>query len=162
MTSHLLLQPSPAQLASQAETIADLTFQRNMLLEEREEDHARFEAERESWTRNADALLAKASVAQEPIIREQVRALCSNLRLFLHAYSQETQRHISRLEDDNKAYRRRVRVYYFVLGHRLNIVSSIAIRYPSSRFSARERTWPNTTPSGYASYSASRFRTLAV
>ncbi|KAI1795096.1 hypothetical protein LXA43DRAFT_64341 [Ganoderma leucocontextum] len=91
LTSHLLFQPSPAQLASQAETIADLTFQRNMLLVERAEDHARFEAERESWTRNANALLAKACVAQEPIVREQ-----------------ETQRYIYRLEDDNKAYRRRL------------------------------------------------------
>ena len=75
LTSHLLLQPSPAQLASQAETIADLTFQRNMLLVERAEDHARFHAERECWARSADALLAKARVAQEPIVKEQVRTV---------------------------------------------------------------------------------------
>ncbi len=72
LTSHLLLHPSPAQLASQAETIADLTFQRNMLLLERAEDNARWEAERECWERSAEALLEKARVAQEPIVKEQV------------------------------------------------------------------------------------------
>ncbi|EJF62247.1 hypothetical protein DICSQDRAFT_19666, partial [Dichomitus squalens LYAD-421 SS1] len=91
LTSHLLLHPSPAQLATQAETIADLTFQRNMLLVERAEDHARFKAERDCWSRSADVLLAKARVAQEPIVKEQ-----------------EMQRYISRLEDDIKAYRCRL------------------------------------------------------
>ncbi|KAI0682613.1 hypothetical protein C8Q76DRAFT_597603, partial [Earliella scabrosa] len=91
LTSHLLLQPSPAQLASQAETIADLTFQRNMLLLERSEDSARWQAERECWSRSADALLQKVRIAQEPIVKEQ-----------------ETQRHIARLEDDVKAYRRKL------------------------------------------------------
>ncbi|RDX53733.1 hypothetical protein K466DRAFT_473801, partial [Polyporus arcularius HHB13444] len=91
LTSHLLLHPSPAQLASQAETIADLTFQRNMLLSERSEDRARWDAERECWSRSADALLFKARVAQEPVVKEQ-----------------ETQRYIGRLEDDLKASRRRL------------------------------------------------------
>ena len=73
LTSHLLLQPSPAQLASQAETIADLTFQRNMLLIERSEDAARWQAERECWSRSANVLFGKARVAREPLVKEQVR-----------------------------------------------------------------------------------------
>ena len=72
LTSHILLHPSPAQLASQAETIADLTFQRNMLLLERDDDHARWQAERERWDSYADALLYKTRTAQEPMLREQV------------------------------------------------------------------------------------------
>ena len=73
LTAHLLLQPSPAQLASQAEVIADLTFQRNMLLLERSQDCARWQAEREHWSRTAEVLCAKARVAQEPLAKEQVR-----------------------------------------------------------------------------------------
>lgn len=55
----LAASPDPAQLALQAETIADLTAQRTFLLHEREEEHARWAAERESWDRIAEALLAK-------------------------------------------------------------------------------------------------------
>ena len=109
LTSHLLLHPSPAQLASQAETIADLTFQRNMLLAERSDDRARWDAERECWSRSADALLYKARLAQEPVVKEQV---CLPLNVTPDMYicaCQETQRYITRLEDDLKACRRRVR-----------------------------------------------------
>ena len=43
-----------------------------MLLLERDDDHARWQAERESWDSYADALLYKTRTAQEPLLREQV------------------------------------------------------------------------------------------
>ncbi|KAI0375963.1 hypothetical protein BV20DRAFT_917033, partial [Pilatotrama ljubarskyi] len=91
LTSQLLCHPSPAQLASQAETIAELTFQRNNLLREREDERLRWQSEREAWERTADVLVKKAYIAQEPMLRDQ-----------------ESQRYLARLEDDLKASRRRL------------------------------------------------------
>ncbi|KAI0775861.1 hypothetical protein BD413DRAFT_469528, partial [Trametes elegans] len=91
LTSQLLLHPSPAQLASQADTIASLTNQRNMLLHQSADERQRWQAERDSWDRIADVLTAKARAVHEPAVRDQ-----------------ETQRYIARLEDDVKASRRRL------------------------------------------------------
>ncbi|KAL7282683.1 hypothetical protein ACG7TL_004157 [Trametes sanguinea] len=91
LASQLLLHPSPAQLASQAETIARLAFQRDMLLQERLAESERWQSERESWDRIAETLASKARIAQEPITKDQ-----------------EVQRYIARLEDDLKTSRRRL------------------------------------------------------
>ncbi|KAI0355314.1 hypothetical protein OH77DRAFT_1589795 [Trametes cingulata] len=91
LTSQLLLHPTPAQLETQAETIAELTFQRNLLLRERTEERLRWQSEREAWDRTADILVKKVNIAHEPIVRDQ-----------------ESQRYVARLEDDLKATRRRL------------------------------------------------------
>ena len=49
-----------------------------MLLLERSEDSARWQAERECWSRSADALLQKVRIAQEPIVKEQVCNMSSS------------------------------------------------------------------------------------
>ncbi|KAI9064916.1 hypothetical protein FKP32DRAFT_1543180, partial [Trametes sanguinea] len=91
LASQLLLHPSPAQLATQAEIIAHLAFQRDMLLQGRLGERDRWQSERESWDRMAEALASKARLAQEPITKDQ-----------------EVQRYIARLEDDLKTSRRRL------------------------------------------------------
>ncbi|OBZ70487.1 hypothetical protein A0H81_09744 [Grifola frondosa] len=88
LTSHLLLQPSPAQLASQAETIANLTLQRNLLLHEKEEEHARWAVEREGWDRTAEALLARRRATRDPAEKDH-----------------DTERQVARLADDNRILR---------------------------------------------------------
>ncbi|KAH9919712.1 uncharacterized protein B0H18DRAFT_625905 [Fomitopsis serialis] len=57
LTSDAVLQPSPSQLASQAETIATLNLQRHLLLHGREEERALWDVERQGWDRTAEALL---------------------------------------------------------------------------------------------------------
>ncbi|KAL1944117.1 hypothetical protein VTO73DRAFT_3302 [Trametes versicolor] len=91
LASHLLLHPSPAQLASQAEVIADLTFQRNLLLRERAEENGRWQSERDQWDKTADALARKVRAVHEPARADS-----------------ETQRYVARLEDDLKMARRKL------------------------------------------------------
>ncbi|KAI0638572.1 hypothetical protein C8Q77DRAFT_1030137, partial [Trametes polyzona] len=91
LISQLLLHPSPAQLASQAETIADLSFQRDMLLRQIADERERWQSERDMWSRTADILVAKARVAHEPLAKDA-----------------EALRYVARLEDDLKTSRRRL------------------------------------------------------
>ncbi|KAH9854956.1 hypothetical protein C2E23DRAFT_901871 [Lenzites betulinus] len=93
LISQIMLHPSPTQLALQADIIANLSFQRDSLLREREEELSRWNSEREAWLRTANVLSAKAFVAREPATRDP-----------------ETQRYIARLEDDLKTSRRRTRL----------------------------------------------------
>ncbi|KAK7696089.1 hypothetical protein QCA50_000732 [Cerrena zonata] len=86
LTSHASILPDPAQLTVQAETIAGLTQQRNFLLAERTEEQKRWEAERESFDRITEALISKRKAAAGTRVVDD-----------------DTQRHIARLEDDNKA-----------------------------------------------------------
>ncbi|KAJ8473146.1 hypothetical protein ONZ51_g8059 [Trametes cubensis] len=71
LISQCLLHPSPGQLASQAETIAELAFQRDLLLHEQADERERWRSERDSWRRMADILASKARAAYEPIYRDQ-------------------------------------------------------------------------------------------
>ncbi|KDQ63985.1 hypothetical protein JAAARDRAFT_214613 [Jaapia argillacea MUCL 33604] len=50
--------PSPSQLLRQAQTISQLTHQRNLLLTQAEEERERWAAERLGWQRMAEALIA--------------------------------------------------------------------------------------------------------
>ncbi|KAJ8517730.1 hypothetical protein ONZ45_g5101 [Pleurotus djamor] len=54
-------QPDPMQLLNQAETIATLLAQRDLLLERSEAERAQWESERESWDRTAEVLLISKS-----------------------------------------------------------------------------------------------------
>ncbi|KZT06539.1 uncharacterized protein LAESUDRAFT_725993 [Laetiporus sulphureus 93-53] len=91
LTTHPILKPSTSQLAVQAETIADLTEQRNQILQEREEEHARWQAEREGWERSAEALIGKRRAATDAAEKDY-----------------ESERLISRLRDDNWALRHKL------------------------------------------------------
>ncbi|KAI0650362.1 hypothetical protein C8Q79DRAFT_894510, partial [Trametes meyenii] len=91
LASQLLLHPSPAQLASQADIIADLAFQRDMLLRDRVDERQRWQSERESWKRTAEALSMKTRAVRESAAREQ-----------------ETQHYVAHLEGDLKTSRRRL------------------------------------------------------
>ncbi|TFY55433.1 hypothetical protein EVJ58_g8250, partial [Rhodofomes roseus] len=66
LTSDPVVPPSPSQLASQAETIATLTLQRNLLLHGLEEERARWDVERQGWDRSADALFRQWRSAKPP------------------------------------------------------------------------------------------------
>ena len=59
LASQAACYPDPAQLASQAETISELSVHRDLLLKQQSEDRARWSAERETWARTAEALLIK-------------------------------------------------------------------------------------------------------
>ncbi|OCH90018.1 hypothetical protein OBBRIDRAFT_793731 [Obba rivulosa] len=88
LTAHLATYPDPAQLATQAETIADLTAQRTFLLRGREEERELWSAERESWDRIAEALLMKSrSTGQKDY---------------------ESERKLGRLQDDNSSLRQKL------------------------------------------------------
>ena len=63
MTSHTPVYPDPQQLASQAETISGLIKQRDLLLQDRDDDHKRWQAERDGWDRMAEALIGKRRAA---------------------------------------------------------------------------------------------------
>ncbi|KAL6307118.1 hypothetical protein BKA93DRAFT_838844 [Sparassis latifolia] len=102
LTSDPLLHPSPSQLASQAETIAGLSVQRNFLLREKEEEQARWQAERDGWERTAEALIGRRRAAQDAAEKDYV-----GVQPWLLIGS-EAERHIARLQDDNRALRHKL------------------------------------------------------
>lgn len=55
----------PTQLHRQAETIANLTAQRDYIVREMEEERERWRAEREVWDRTAEALLSQRTKPQK-------------------------------------------------------------------------------------------------
>ncbi|EED79279.1 predicted protein [Postia placenta Mad-698-R] len=83
--------PSPSQLASQAETIAVLTVQRSFLLQEKEDLHARWEADRDAWERSAEALIGRQRAVTDAAEKDY-----------------ESERIIARLKDDNSALRHKI------------------------------------------------------
>ncbi|EMD40279.1 hypothetical protein CERSUDRAFT_79952, partial [Gelatoporia subvermispora B] len=88
LTAHLVTYPDPAQLTAQAETIATLTAQRTFLVQQRDEEHERWCAERDSWDRVAEALLSKGrSTGQKDY---------------------EAERKLGRLQDDNSMLRHKL------------------------------------------------------
>lgn len=59
----------PAQLERQAQTISDLTTQRDFLIRQAAEDRERWQSERESWERSAEALLLVRNKPSKPEVR---------------------------------------------------------------------------------------------
>lgn len=60
-----------SQVYEQAETIAHLLKQHELLVERMEEEKGRWDAERESWNRTAEVLIAQASRSSGNIYKEQ-------------------------------------------------------------------------------------------
>ncbi|KZT70248.1 hypothetical protein DAEQUDRAFT_737477 [Daedalea quercina L-15889] len=88
LTSDPILQPSSSQLASQADTIATLTLQRNLLLQAKEDERSRWDVACQGWERSAEALIRKHLAAKEPVAKEY-----------------EAERTLVRLRDENAALR---------------------------------------------------------
>ncbi|THG92956.1 hypothetical protein EW026_g8135 [Hermanssonia centrifuga] len=101
---HLTSKPVPdaLQLAAQADTIAQLTLQREYLLREKEDATRRFSAERDAWHRTAQALVSQRSAA-EYITKEDV-----------------VDRQVTRLEDENKALKQKLSL----TTHRMSVLES--------------------------------------
>ncbi len=53
--------PLKSQVMEQASTIANLSLQREFILERTEEEKGRWDAERESWSRTAEAVVTQAN-----------------------------------------------------------------------------------------------------
>ncbi|KAF8826553.1 hypothetical protein HHX47_DHR5000447 [Lentinula edodes] len=64
-------RPSSAQIASQAAIILDLSTQRDYLIQQAEEERARWESEREGWERASEALIAQRNAKDHYSNRHQ-------------------------------------------------------------------------------------------
>jgi hypothetical protein len=64
--------PDPGQLLRQAETIAELSDQRNYLMQQVEEERTRWESEKDGWARMAEALIASRNKGGNSAAREAV------------------------------------------------------------------------------------------
>ncbi|KAJ3803092.1 hypothetical protein GGU11DRAFT_301294 [Lentinula aff. detonsa] len=64
-------RPSPAQIASQAATILDLSIHRDYLVKQAEEERARWQSEREGWERASEALIAQRNTKDHSSNRHQ-------------------------------------------------------------------------------------------
>ncbi|THH29794.1 hypothetical protein EUX98_g4386 [Antrodiella citrinella] len=94
MVLQLSAVPQPEytdQLAAQADTISGLIQQRAFLLQQREEDHSRWAAERESWKRTSDVLASKRRAAAD-----------------ITELDQEARRRIASVESDNYFLKQRL------------------------------------------------------
>ncbi|TFY71973.1 hypothetical protein EVG20_g1012 [Dentipellis fragilis] len=87
--------PDTAQIMAQAETIADLTQQRDFLCRTFEEERARWEVEKQSFDRTAEALIGKRSRGGDATYREE-----------------ELERQIAMLDSDNRALRAKIADYH--------------------------------------------------
>ncbi|KAJ3807728.1 hypothetical protein F5876DRAFT_13963, partial [Lentinula aff. lateritia] len=63
--------PSSAQIASQAAIILDLSTQRDYLIQQAEEERARWQSEREGWERASEALIAQRNTKDHYSNRHQ-------------------------------------------------------------------------------------------
>lgn len=109
----------------QAETIHQLTQQRDKLLQQAQEEKLRWDAERDLWARTSEALLIKRRAGAEALYSEvcfyldaqpsiclRVSHLMGTLNLLIGTYfisTQETESKISYYESENKAFRTKVR-----------------------------------------------------
>ena len=66
--------PDVTQLCTQAKTIQELCRQRDFIINELEEERARWEAERLGFDRVAEALIARRSHGGDSTYREEVRS----------------------------------------------------------------------------------------
>ncbi|KAJ4473521.1 hypothetical protein C8R41DRAFT_775748 [Lentinula lateritia] len=64
-------RPSSAQIASQAAIILDLSTQRDYLIQQAEEERARWESERDGWERASEALIAQRNTKDHYSNRHQ-------------------------------------------------------------------------------------------
>ncbi|KAA1466619.1 hypothetical protein DENSPDRAFT_926000 [Dentipellis sp. KUC8613] len=87
--------PDTAQILAQAETIADLTQQRDFLCRTFDEERARWEVEKQSFDRTAEALIGKRSRGGDATYREE-----------------ELERQIAMLDSDNRALRAKIADYH--------------------------------------------------
>ncbi|TFY83974.1 hypothetical protein EWM64_g35 [Hericium alpestre] len=87
--------PDVSQILAQADTISDLTRQRDFLYKEIEEERARWEAEKQGFERIAEALIGKRSRGGDSTYREE-----------------ELERHVAILDADNKALRSKISEYH--------------------------------------------------
>ncbi|KAH9965782.1 hypothetical protein BC827DRAFT_1125764 [Russula dissimulans] len=99
--------PDVSQLCTQARTIDELSRQRDFIINEVEEERARWQAERLAFDRLAEALIARRSHGGESTYREEVRSLMS-IRHILDVYLKELERQVAILDADNKALRQKV------------------------------------------------------
>ncbi|KAJ4472288.1 hypothetical protein J3R30DRAFT_3524253 [Lentinula aciculospora] len=83
-------RPTSAQIASQGAIIVDLSIQRDYLIQQAEEDRARWESERDGWERASEALIAQRNTKDHYSNRHQ-----------------ELERYCSVLQTDNEDLRRR-------------------------------------------------------
>ncbi|PPQ92773.1 hypothetical protein CVT25_003882 [Psilocybe cyanescens] len=90
----------PAQLERQADTISDLTVQRDFLTRQAEEDRERWKSERESWERTAEALLTQRNKPSKSEDAERMRASYEVENKALREKLQETQRRLASLESE--------------------------------------------------------------
>lgn len=67
--------PLRSQVLAQAETIAQLSQQREFFLERMQDERTCWEAERESWTRVAEVLIAQANKFSPSIYKEQASSM---------------------------------------------------------------------------------------
>ncbi|KAJ3967551.1 hypothetical protein EV361DRAFT_807068, partial [Lentinula raphanica] len=64
-------RPTSGQIASQAATIVDLSTQRDYLIQQIEEERARWQSEREGWDRASEALLTQRNSKDQHSTRQQ-------------------------------------------------------------------------------------------
>ncbi|KAH9482145.1 hypothetical protein JR316_0004240 [Psilocybe cubensis] len=88
----------PAQLERQAETISSLTAQRDFLVRQAVVDRERWQSERESWERSAEALLLVRNRPSKPEDAERMRMSYEAENKALRDKLHETQRRQAALE----------------------------------------------------------------
>lgn len=101
--------PDVAQLYTQAKTIQELSRQRDFIMKEVSEERARWEAERHSFDRVAEALISGRSHGGDSTYREEVclLPLVANAN-DIDPRFQELERQVATLDADNKALRQKV------------------------------------------------------
>lgn len=101
--------PDVAQLYTQAKTIQELCRQRDFIIKEVSEERARWEAERHSFDRVTEALIAGRSHGGDSTYREEVclLPLVDNAN-DVDPRFQELERQVATLDADNKALRQKV------------------------------------------------------
>ncbi|KAJ3723191.1 hypothetical protein C8R42DRAFT_665556 [Lentinula raphanica] len=91
-------RPTSGQIASQAATIVDLSTQRDYLIQQIEEERARWQSEREGWDRASEALLTQRNSKDQHSTRQQeLERYCSILRTDNEDLRRREQRLLKRL-----------------------------------------------------------------
>ncbi|KAG8968330.1 hypothetical protein FRC03_007789 [Tulasnella sp. 419] len=92
--THPALYPIPSQLIDQANTISQLTKQRDFLLKQHQEERDMWDAERDNWVRIAGALTARriddGVVRQDALERENLNLVSDNVQLKRKLQDQQT------------------------------------------------------------------------
>ncbi|KAG2130172.1 uncharacterized protein EDB93DRAFT_1180720 [Suillus bovinus] len=75
------VHPDPEQVIRQAEIISCLIVQRDMLLRQAEEQRLRWNSEKDSWARMAEALIAQQSKHRSPSDKDEVSHFAFSLAM---------------------------------------------------------------------------------